>query len=146
MAVQMEQYITFFSNHAMLSMAWLAIFIMIIFITIKMKLSPMKFVEPQELTLLVNRADGVVVDIRDEKDFKARHIIDSKYLAKDKIAKNDFASIENCKDKPIIVVCNAGISAQGVANQLLKAGFTKVNVLKGGISAWINAGLPVVNK
>jgi len=142
----MEQYITFFSNHPMLSMAWLAIVMMIIVTTIKMKMSPIKLISPQELTLLVNREDGVLVDIRDEKEFKAKHIIDAKRLAKDKITNNDFSSLENSKDKPIIVVCNAGMSAQNVASQMLKAGFTKVNVLKGGISAWLSAGLPVVTK
>lgn len=130
----------------MLSMAWLAIVMMIIVTTIKMKMSPIKMVSPQELTFLVNREEAIVVDTRDEKEFKAKHIIDAKRLAKEKITNNDFSSLENSKDKPIIVVCNAGVSAQNVASQMLKAGFTKVNVLKGGISAWLSAGLPVVNK
>lgn len=142
----MDQYITFFSNHPMLSMAWVALIVMIIIITIKIQISPIKMISPQELTFLVNREDGLVVDIRDAKDFKARRIVDSKHLAKEKITNNDFVSLENSKDKPIIVVCNAGMSAQSVASQLLKAGFSKVNVLKGGISAWSSAGLPVVNK
>jgi len=142
----MEQYVTFFSNHPMLSVAWLAIVIMIIIITIKMKMSPIKMISPQELTFLVNKEEGILIDIRDEKEFKAKHIIDAKHLAKEKISNNDFSNLENSKDKPIIVVCNAGISAQNVATQMLKVGFTKVNVLKGGISAWLSAGLPVVNK
>ncbi len=142
----MEQYITFFGNHPMLSAVWLALVVMIVFITIKMKMSPIKLISPQELTFLVNREQGVVVDIRDDKAFKAGHIIDAKQLKKDKISKNDFSMLESVKDRPIIVVCNAGISAQGVATQLFKAGFNKVSVLKGGISAWLSAGLPVVKK
>jgi rhodanese-related sulfurtransferase len=140
----MEQYLTFFSAHPVLSVAWFAIVVMIIVTSIKIKMSPIKVVGTQELTFLVNRENALVVDIRDEKEFKAGHIIDSRRLAKEKTASNDFTSLENYQDKPIIVVCNAGISAQGVANQLLKAGFSKVNVLKGGISAWSSAGLPVV--
>jgi rhodanese-related sulfurtransferase len=138
----MEQYITFLGNHPMLSAVWFALFVLIVFTTIKMKMSPIKIISPQELTFLVNRENGVVLDIRDDKAFKAGHIIDSKHL-KDK---NDFSALESDKDKPIIVVCNAGISAQSVATQLLKAGFNQVSVLKGGISAWISAGLPVVKK
>ena len=57
---------------------------------------------------------------------------------------NDFSSLEKHKDKPIIVVCAAGINATKVANQLLKAGFSQVNLLKGGMNAWTTAGLPVV--
>ncbi len=142
----MEQYLTFFSNHPILSIAWLAIFLMIIFTTIKIKMSPVKVIGTQELSFLVNKENAVLVDIRDENDFKARHIIDSRRLAKEKIAKNDFASLENDKDKPIIIICNAGISAQGVAEKLIKADFNKVNVLKGGINGWISAGLPVIKK
>ena len=142
----MEQYITFFGNHPMLSAVWLALVVMIVFTTIKMKMSPIKMISPQELTFLINKEQGVVVDIRDDKAFKAGHIIDAKPLTKDKISKNDFAALESVKDKPIIVVCNAGISAQGVARQLFKAGFSKVSVLKGGIGAWNSAGLPVVKK
>ena len=142
----MEQYITFFSHHPMLSLAWIALVVIILVSTIKMKMSAIKVISTQDLTFLVNRDDGLVVDIREEKDFKAKHIIDSVHLSKDKSSKNDFSSLENNKDKPIIVVCNAGISAQGVASQLLKAGFSQVNVLKGGINAWIGAGLPLINK
>jgi rhodanese-related sulfurtransferase len=36
------------------------------------------------------------------------------------------------------------MTATKVANQLLKAGFDKVNLLKGGMNAWTTAGLPVV--
>jgi len=130
----------------MLNIAWLGIILMIIVITIKMKLSPIKSISPQELTFLVNKEQGLIIDIRDEKEFKARRIIDSKHISKDKVSKNDFTSLESHKNTPIIVVCNAGVSAQGVASQLLKAGFTSVNLLKGGFNAWVSAGLPVVNK
>ena len=90
-----------------------------------------------------NFPQGVVVDSRSEKDFKAGHIVDAVHLGNEKVSKNDFASLEKHKDKPIIVVCSAGLSASKVANQLAKAGFTKISILKGGMSAWLSAGLPV---
>jgi rhodanese-related sulfurtransferase len=139
----MEQFIAFASSHMLLSAAWLAIFTLIIFTTIKIKMSPVKQITTQELTFLVNREEGVVVDIRAEKDFKAGHIIDSKHLTLEKANKNDFASLENYKDKPIIVVCAAGMSAVKVANQLHKAGFSKSSLLKGGMNSWVSGGLPV---
>ena len=95
------------------------------------------------MTFLINRESGVVVDSRSEKDFKAGHIVDAVHLGNEKVSKNDFTSLEKHKDKPIIVVCSAGLSASKVANQLAKAGFTKVSILKGGMSAWLSAGLPV---
>jgi rhodanese-related sulfurtransferase len=92
---------------------------------------------------LVNKEQGVVVDIRSEKDFKASRIIDSIRLPLEKANKNDFSALEKNKDKPIIVVCAAGLTATKVANQLSKAGFSQVSLLKGGLNAWVGAGLPV---
>ena len=54
----MEQLITLVNNNPMLSAVWLALIVMIIFITIKMKLSPVKQLSTQELILLVNKSDG----------------------------------------------------------------------------------------
>jgi len=109
-------------------------------------MSPIKQISPQQLTFLVNREEGKVVDIRAEKEFKLGHILDSLHLASEKANKNDFSSLEKHKDKPIIVVCAAGMTAAKVAEQLFKAGFTKVSLLKGGMNAWVNAGLPVAKK
>lgn len=142
----MDELITFASTHAMLSAAWGAIVILIIFTTIKIKMSPVKQLSTQEMTFLVNRQDGLVIDIRTEKDFKTNHIVDAKYLSQEKIKNNDFASLEKHKDTPIIVVCTAGISAVKVANQLYKAGFSKSSLLKGGMNSWVNAGLPLTKK
>lgn len=142
----MEQLITFAGNHPMLSTAWTVIVLLIIVITIKIQMSPIKQISTQELTLLVNRENGLIVDIRAEKDFKLGHIIDSQHLAPEKLNNNDFAKLEKHKDDPIIVVCAAGITASKAANQLLKAGFSKVSLLKGGLNAWTSAGLPMAKK
>ena len=142
----MEQFTTFLAANSMLSAAWIGIAIAIIFITIRIQMSPIKQLNNQELTFLVNKEEAVIIDIRGEKEFKTSHIIDAKHLASDKVTNNDFASLEKHKDKPIIVVCAAGITASKVANQLLKAGFSQVNLLKGGMNAWTGAGLPVVKK
>lgn len=146
MVFKMEQFSVFIGNNALLSAAWFAIVILIIFTTIKIKLSPVKQISPQDLTFLVNRSDGIVLDIRNDNEFKRSHIIDAKHISSDKITKKDFSSLENDKDKPIIVVCAAGLSASKVANDLYKAGFTQASLLKGGMNAWIGANLPIVKK
>jgi len=127
----------------MLSAAWVGIFIAIVVTSIRIKMSPIKQVSPQELTLLVNREDGVALDVRPEKDFKKSHILDAKHLTSEKINNNELATLEKYKDKPIIVVCTAGITAATSANKLHKAGFSNVSILKGGMNAWLGANLPV---
>jgi rhodanese-related sulfurtransferase len=128
----------------MLSAIWVALVVMIIVTTIKMKMSPIKQISPQELTFLMNKEQGVTLDIRKEKEYKTAHILDALSLPDEKITENGFNSLEKYKDKPIIVVCAAGMSAVPVANKLFKSGFSKVSVLKGGMNSWTGAGLPVV--
>ncbi|MFT5813190.1 MAG: rhodanese-related sulfurtransferase [Psychroserpens sp.] len=139
----MDQLITFAMSQPLLSAAWLVIVLMIIVITIKIQMSPIKQLSTQQMTFLINRESGVVVDSRSEKEFKAGHIVDAVHLGNEKVSKNDFTSLEKHKDNPIIVVCSAGMSANKVASQLAKSGFTRVNLLKGGMNAWLSAGLPV---
>jgi len=139
----MEQFITFAGNNGMLSAVWVALIVMIIITTIKINLSPVKQISPQELTFLMNKEQGVVLDIRTEKDFKSSHILDAVSLSNEKITKNGFTSLEKHKENPIIVVCSAGLSAVKVANDLHKQSFARVSILKGGMGAWTGAGLPV---
>ncbi len=139
----MEQLIAFVSNNGMLSAVWVALLVMIIVTTIRMQMSPIKQISTQELTFLMNREEGVAIDIRKENEFKAGHILDAINLSSEKISKNGFTSLEKHKDKPIVVVCAAGMSAVQIANDLFKGGFTRVSVLKGGMNSWTSAGLPV---
>lgn len=142
----MEQFITFATNNGLLSAAWVALVVAIVVITIRIQMSPIKQISSQDLTFLMNREEGVALDIRSEKDFNTNHILDAVSLSNEKITKNGFASLEKHKANPIIVVCSAGISAVKVANDLHKAGFSRVSVLKGGMGAWTGEGLPVTKR
>lgn len=142
----MDQLITFAGNHPMLSGIWVLIVVLLIVTTIKIKLSPIKQISPQELTFKVNRENGLVVDIRSEKEFKTSRILDSVHISNEKVNKKELTSLEKHKDRPIIVVCAAGLTASKAANILAKEGFEKVSLLKGGMNSWVGAGLPVAKK
>ncbi|MBL4632182.1 MAG: rhodanese-like domain-containing protein [Paraglaciecola sp.] len=139
----MEQLITFAGENGMLSAVWVALVVMIIVTTVKMKMSPIKQISTQDLTFLMNREEGIALDIRKDKEFKAGHILEAISLPSEKIKEKGLTSLEKYKDKPIIVVCAAGMSAVQIANDLFKAGFSRVSVLKGGMNSWTGAGLPV---
>ena len=142
----MDQYIDFISNHPILSMIWIALVVMIIGSTVSSLTSKVKQVSPQQLTLLMNKEEGIVFDIRPEKDYRQSHILGAKQLSSEKVSSNDFSGLEKYKDKPIIVVCAAGLTASKTANALVKAGYSAVFILSGGMSAWLNANLPVAKK
>jgi rhodanese-related sulfurtransferase len=141
-----EQYVEFVGNHPMLSLAWLGLFVAIVVTLVKAALSPIKAISPQQLTQLVNRQDGLVLDIRKKVEFEKGHIAGALHLAIETIQKKDFSLLEKKQSKPIIVVCNAGMAANGASAILFKHGFTNVSLLQGGMNTWIGASLPVTQK
>jgi rhodanese-related sulfurtransferase len=139
----MDQMIEFVTNHYLLSAAFAALVVALIFSFVSALVSGLKELTTHEATLLINKQDAYVLDIRPAAEFKKGHILGAKQLKAELLNKGDFASLEKYKDTPIIVVCAMGMTAKRTASQLLKAGFTQASVLKGGMNAWQGANLPV---
>ncbi|MDP5039405.1 MAG: rhodanese-like domain-containing protein [Paraglaciecola sp.] len=138
----MDQVIEFATNHYILSAVFAGLVIALIYSFFASALSPLKEITTHEATLLINKQDAVVLDVRPVAEFKKGHILGSKQVKSELLTKGDFTSLEKHKGTPIIVVCNMGMTAKRTASQMLKAGFENVTVLKGGISAWQGANLP----
>lgn len=142
----MDQIIEFATSTpliSILSIAWVGLIVLIIYSFVGAALSPIKQLSTHDATLLMNKEDAVVLDVRAPNEFKAGHILGSKQLKPEELKNGNFTKLEKSKDKPIIVVCAMGMTAKKTAAQLLKAGFEKVTVLKGGMNAWQSASLPV---
>lgn len=139
----MEQVSQFVSNNLVLVGIWAALFAMLVYSYISTLFSSIKEVGTHELTQLVNKEDAIILDTRAVKEFKAGHILGARQIKEQDLKERNFAVLEKSKDKPIIVVCAFGNTARGVANAMAKAGFSQVSILKGGMSAWQNASLPV---
>ncbi|ATC99347.1 hypothetical protein PSPO_a2399 [Pseudoalteromonas spongiae UST010723-006] len=139
----MAQFVEFVTNNLILCLIWVGLLGAIVLGWFKSRFSAVKQVNPQQLTHLVNRENGLVVDIRALKDFNQGHIAGSIHLAAEKAKQGEFVGLEKSKNDPIILVCVSGMTAQSIANGLVKAGYEQVNVLSGGITAWQNANLPL---
>jgi len=48
------------------------------------------------------------------------------------------------KEKRVYVYCRSGKRSVAASNVLVKAGFSNIENIEGGINAWIDAGYPVV--
>ena len=48
------------------------------------------------------------------------------------------------KEKPTVVHCSAGFRSGLAASILLRAGYSDLYNVAGGINAWISSGLPIV--
>ena len=138
----MQEYIDFFTSNPMLSVAWIVIAGMLVNMTIKSKFSKVKSIETQEAVLLINKQDAVIVDVRSAEDFKNGHILNAKNIPMAQIDKGSFASIENKKNTPIILVCESGARSSSAAAKLVKAEFETVYNLAAGMGGWRSANLP----
>ena len=102
-------------------------------------------VSPMQATLMINREDAVVIDVREAAEFAQGHIPNSRHIPLTKLEER-LGELARLKDKPIIVNCASGSRAGGACANLRKHGFTKVVRLVGGLNAWDQAGLPVTKK
>ncbi|MDW6002722.1 rhodanese-like domain-containing protein [Vibrio mangrovi] len=140
----MQEYIEFFQQNMILSLAWVGILGALILNIFKSSTAKYQSISVNELTYLVNKENGIVLDIRSKDEFRQGHITDSVNLLPSEIKSGSYGSLENQKSTPIIVVCKSGQTAQESANLLAKAGFEKVSLLKNGLVAWNEANLPLV--
>ena len=96
---------------------------------------------PQEAVNLINRENGIVVDVRDAIPYKESHMAGARNIPLAQL-ESRLADLEKFKNRPI-VVCGAGSAADGAVKLLRKQGFERVAGVNGGLKAWTEAGLPV---
>jgi rhodanese-related sulfurtransferase len=104
-----------------------------------------KNISVNEATLLINRQDALVLDVRETAEWSAGHIPDARHIALGHLGKH-LSEIDKYKDKPVIVVCASGNRSGSACGTLRKAGFQQVFNLGGGIRTWSEAGLPMTKK
>lgn len=140
----MQEFTAFLQENLLLTLAWVGIAAALIASIVKEKMASYTLVTPSEATMLINRHEGVFIDLRTREDFRSGHITDALHLTAKEIKDDQLSKIENLKSTPIILVCKTGQTAMENANLLAKAGFEKVNVLKDGLISWNEANLPLV--
>ncbi len=104
-----------------------------------------KGISVTEATSLINREDGIVVDVRETGEWSTGHIPNARHIALGQLA-DHISELEKVKAKPIIVCCASGNRSSSACATLQKAGFERVFNLSGGIGAWKDAGLPLTTK
>ncbi len=99
-------------------------------------------VSPHEVTRLVNEGNAVIVDLRDNAEFKAGHIVGSLNIPYARLSKES-TEVASHKGKTIILVDKLGQHAGAVGRLLGKEGF-EVRRLSGGVAEWQAQNLPLV--
>ena len=133
----------FAGRNQMLVLALAGLTVAIIATEIARLMRSYKVVRPGEVTLLVNRDNALVVDLRPIADFEKGHIPGAKNVQMSQFDPEN-KRLASAKGLPVVLVCKTGQSASEAARRLKKAGFEKVFVLDGGIGGWQQADLPLV--
>lgn len=97
------------------------------------------------VTQLINREDGIVIDLRDATAFREGHIVNAKNIPLVDFNRQ-IEKLDAYRNRPVILMDAMGTKTAALILQLKKAGFEKVFALKGGMDAWKTAGMPVVKK
>jgi rhodanese-related sulfurtransferase len=91
---------------------------------------------------LPKSGDFQVIDVREDDEYAGGHIEGAHHLNYKNIWQ-EHRSLSLDKSKPIIITCAAGIRASTAASILQRSGYTQVTNLRGGMDAWLSAGLPI---
>lgn len=138
----MDKFLEFAANHTLLVVALLVSFFVLVFSELRRKASGLINIDPPEAVTLINN-DAMVIDLRNVESFSRGHIVNAKNIPFDEFDAQ-IEKIAKFKGKPIVAVCDAGSSSNKAVDSLRKSGFESVYGLKGGMTAWTQAGLPVV--
>ena len=73
----MPMAIAFAKNNTLIVVAWVAVFVMVIYSFIKAATSKTKVIDNAEAVVLMNNQNAVVIDLRSIDEFSNGHIINS---------------------------------------------------------------------
>ena len=139
----MNQILEFVGNHPLLFVAFGATLGMLVWTEWTRVRSAATALSPYAATQLVNGGDALFVDVREEKEYKAGHLLNAKNFPVSKLDER-MHEIEKLKGRDLVVYCDNGMRTSRATAKLRKQGFEKLHTLAGGLTAWEKASLPVV--
>jgi len=131
----------FVEEQMLLFIALVVVVMMLVYSYIGDKLSGFKSVNVAEATRLYND-EAFVLDVRSDKEYKDGFIGEAVNVPVGDVATQQ-TKLPKDKETPILVYCLSGGRSSRAAITLVKQGYTQVNNLTGGITAWKAAGMPL---
>ncbi|MBI3902381.1 MAG: rhodanese-like domain-containing protein [Nitrosomonadales bacterium] len=91
---------------------------------------------------LINHQNALVLDVREESEFKSGHLMHAKLIPLTKL-KDRLGELERYRERPIVVVCRSGNRSATACAVLGNREYTQAYNLSGGMMAWQKAELPI---
>ncbi len=138
----MERLIEFIGNNLFWVSIWFAVLIFLIWNLFSDFLLGITTIGPQDLTRRINSDDAVIVDIRNSAEYESGHILGAINIP-DKELPQRKKDLQKYIKKPLVVVCQHGNLSSPAVRLLKSDGFEDISSLKGGLTAWQRANLPL---
>lgn len=135
------------------TLVFLFLVVFLIF-TEKRKENPSGFenVSVQEAKEMVEKGDIFILDVRTPNEFNSSHIKGATLIPVSNAFGSNLSSdsllkvrIGEVPKKKVLVYCRTGRRSDTASTMLVNAGYSQVYNMAGGITAWIDAGYPVVS-
>ena len=137
----MQEYLDFAVRHPFLMGAVSALVVMIVLTEVRRLTRRYKEITAAQAVQLMNRESAWVLDVREDKEAQDGMIPNARRIALSELPER-MAELKN-EDGPVIAYCRSGVQAQRACRILAREGIAPVYNLKGGISAWQEAGMPL---
>jgi rhodanese-related sulfurtransferase len=98
-------------------------------------------ISPVEAQAQSEGGGAVLIDVREEEDWREDHAKGAKHLERGTIELEIEEQVPDLKT-PIICYCGGGSRSALVAESLQKMGYENVRSMTGGFRAWKESGLP----
>ncbi|PCH64871.1 MAG: rhodanese [Bacteroidetes bacterium] len=99
-------------------------------------------IKAQQLNqVLASDSTIVILDAREKKEYNVSHIKNARYVGFEDFNIESVRDLS--KDTKIIVNCSVGYRSERIGEKLIKANYTNVSNLYGGIFSWVNHDYPV---
>lgn len=99
-------------------------------------------VSPRDAARLVDGGQAWIVDVREPDEHRREHVAGASLHPSSAFSPTGFPAAT--AGRRVLVLCRSGGRAGKVAAAMRAAGRTDVDVIEGGITAWMAQGLPVV--
>ena len=132
----------FLGNHVLLVGAFIVIILALIGLEVSRRFRGFRELTPGALVQMINRGEPLVIDLSAVADYEKGHITGSRHVAQSQFDPEN-KDLAKAKELQVVTVCRNGVVSGKAARRLVKAGFSHVATLGGGIDAWKRADLPL---
>jgi rhodanese-related sulfurtransferase len=98
-------------------------------------------ISPSEARAESERGDAILIDVREESDWKEGHAKGARHLTRGEVELEIEDAVPNL-NQPIICYCGGGSRSALVAESLQRMGYKNVRSIRGGFRQWKGTGLP----